>query len=268
MPLPRPIDLLATALRRPGTYMGHALEAMSIAQCAVRYPGGLLDVGVNPGRPCGDPKLDTPVVLVHGFGHNRSGWYVLERRLRKAGFTSVHTINYNPWLGVPRLAEQLADRVSLIRAVTGAQKVHVVGHSLGGVILRWYVQELGGDETVETAISVASPHEGTVATFIAPGQTARQLRPGSWLVRRLERGARPTGVRWIAYYSNLDLLVQPALSAALRHPALNATNILVKDHGHLSIMISPRTVRSIVRELEGEVAQVSEQSVESAASFA
>jgi len=57
-------------------------------------------------------------------------------------------------------------------------------------------------------------------------------------------------VRWVAYYSNIDVLVQPGRSAMLRHPALNATNVLVKDHGHLSIMLSVGLARSIVDQLE------------------
>jgi triacylglycerol esterase/lipase EstA (alpha/beta hydrolase family) len=215
-----------------------------------RYPLGILDSALRSGRPCGDECLDTPVLLVHGFGHNRSGWLVLERRLRKAGFTSVHTWNYNPLrYDVPKLAEGLRDRVELLRALTGSERVHVVGHSLGGVLLRWYVQELGGDAAVGTAVTVASPHEGTALARMARGGTMAQLAPDSWLVRRLGEGATSSPVRWIAYYSNLDLLVQPASSAMLRAPALRATNVLAKDEGHLSILLSPRVTESIVAQL-------------------
>jgi triacylglycerol lipase len=244
------LEAITTALRRPATYAGHAFEAASIAQCALWYPGGVLDAGVRPGRPSGDAGYDTPVLLVHGFGHNRSGWYVLDRRLRRSGFTSVHSFNYNAFAGVPRLAELLAARVDLLRAVTGADRVHVVSHSLGGILLRWYVQELGGDETVGTAITVASPHEGAPACRVAAGRTAQELRPGSWLLRRLERTARPSPVQWVAYYSNLDLLV-PSTSAMIRHPALAAHNLLAKDLGHVSIMVAPRVTRSITEQLEG-----------------
>jgi hypothetical protein len=52
----------------------------------------------------------------------------------------------------------------------------------------------------------------------------------------------------VAYYSNLDLIV-PARRAMIREPALGATNILVKDHGHLSIMFSRRLAASIVDQL-------------------
>jgi pimeloyl-ACP methyl ester carboxylesterase len=245
------VHIVSTALRRPGTYTGLVREAMSTARCVARYPFGLLEAALRSGQPSGDAVLDTPVLLVHGFGHNRSGWMVLERALRRAGFTSIHTWNYNPLrYDVPRLAERLGKRIDLIRTLTGVEHVHVVGHSLGGILLRWYVQELGGTDTVATAITVASPHEGTALARYARGQsTMAQLAPGSWLMRRLRHRAAPSDVRWIAYYSNLDLLVQPASSAMLRVPALEATNVLAKDEGHLSILLSPVVVSSIVDQL-------------------
>lgn len=235
---------------RPETYAGALRELTSTAACVVRYPLGILDAAVRTGHPSGQVDLDTPVLLVHGYGHNRSGWTALDRALRRAGFTSVHTWNYNPVIhDVPHLAEGLARRVELLRALTGSGKVHVIGHSLGGVLLRWYVQELGGDATVATAVTIASPHEGTDMARLAVGQTARQLTTGSWLMRRLARGARPTPVRWVAYYSNLDALVQPAASAMIQAPELRALNVFVKDQGHLSILLAPAVTASIVEQL-------------------
>lgn len=264
IPIPADVGPFITALRRRKTYSGYAREALSLATCAVRYPLGVIDGGVRAGAACGDPSRDVPTLLVHGFGHNRSGWYLLEQRLRRAGFTSVHAWNYDPWRhGVAELAERLRDRVDMIRGVTGAERVNVVGHSLGGVLLRWYVQELGGDAVVATAITVASPHRGTRLAGRVPGRPghiATDLAPDSWLVRRLERGARPSPVRWVAFYSNLDFFVQPASSAMITEPALAATNVFIKDVGHLSIMLSSRVARGIIDmlsepvEVRGEVA--------------
>src|SRR5437764_7984666 len=69
-------------------------------------------------------------------------------------------------------------------------------------------------------------------------------------MRRLARPVPANPVRWIAFYSNLDVLIQPASSAMITHPDLRATNLLVKDLGHLSAMVSPVVSRSIVHQLE------------------
>ena len=148
------VGILSTALRRPETYTGHLREALATARCAGLYPFGLLEAALSTGTPSGDVVHDTPVLLVHGYGHNRSGWFMLERALRRAGFTSVHTMNYVAWgaEGVPQLAGRVAARVEAIRTLTGADKVHLVGHSLGGVLIRWFVQELGGDRVVDLSL--------------------------------------------------------------------------------------------------------------------
>ena len=254
MPIPAPVEPYVAALIRPRTYLGYAREAATFAQCIARYPFGVIEGRLSNGRPSGDEVHDTPTLLVHGFGHNRSGWFVLNDHLRRAGFTSVHTWNYDPWRhDIPELAQMLSDRVEMLRGLTGADHVNVVGHSLGGVLLRWYVQELGGDERVRNAITVASPHQGTrLATFVPGrrGRVASELAPGSWLLRRLEQTARPSPVRWIAFYSNLDFFVQPATSAMITDPRLEATNIFVKDAGHLSIMLSPKVAEEISGALE------------------
>lgn len=253
MPVAETLDVgvISTALRRRDTYVGHVREALGVARAVAAYPKGMFESAITCGRPCGDMRHDTPVLLVHGFGHNRSAWMVLERHLRKAGFTSVHTFNYNPLVhDVPQIAARLAERVQLLKSVTGAERVHLVGHSLGGVVIRWFVQELGGADVVDTAVTVASPHQGTLAALsvaAAPfGRTAKQLLPGSDVMHKLASSPLPAQVRWVAYYSNLDLLIQPGSSGKLD----GAVNILVKDHGHLSILLSLKVARSIAEQLE------------------
>jgi pimeloyl-ACP methyl ester carboxylesterase len=225
-------------------------EAVSVARCAVAYPQGMLGVSLRTGTPCGDENRDHPVVLVHGYGHNASAWMMLKAALHRNGFTSVHTMNYNPWFDdVPKIAAKLAARVEMVRELTGADKVHIVGHSLGGIVARWYVQEDGGDLTVSTVITLASPHSGTIAAFAGPGRTARELRPGSWVMRRLNQNATPSDVRWVAFYGDSDALVQPTRSGRIEVPALNARNVLIPAMGHLAMLMSGDVVNQVIDEL-------------------
>ncbi len=225
-------------------------EAVSVARCVVAYPRGFLQAGMRMGTPSGDQGLDTPVLLIHGYGHNSSAWFMLRRALKRAGFTSVHTMNYNPLRhDVPEIAQKLSARVETIRFLTGAAKVNLVGHSLGGVVSRWYVQEAGGDLTVNTAVTLASPHKGTIAAWVPLGRTARELRPGAWLVRQLDARATPTEVRWVAFYGDCDALVQPAHSGRIDVPALAARNVLIPGMGHMGMLLSGEVVNRVVAEL-------------------
>ena len=83
---------------------------------------------------------------------------------------------------------------------------------------------------------------------MSPLASGLQLRPDSQVMTELRRSSRPLSTRFVAYYSNLDLLV-PARRAMILEPDLEATNILVKDQGHLSIMFSRRLAQSVVDQL-------------------
>ncbi|MEY2468053.1 MAG: hypothetical protein QOF21_751 [Actinomycetota bacterium] len=225
-------------------------EAISLARCVVAYPQGFRNAGLRTGKPSGDQSLDTPVLLVHGYGHNSSAWFMLRKALRRAGFTSVHTMNYNPLLhDIPEIAEKLSNRVEMIRGLTGADKVNLVGHSLGGVVSRWYVQEMDGDLKVNTAITLSSPHKGTIAAWAPPGRTARECRPRSSILRRLNDRALPTQVRWVAFYGDTDMLVQPTHFGRIDVPALNARNVLVPGMGHMGMLLDGDVVNQVVEEL-------------------
>jgi triacylglycerol lipase len=227
-----------------------AEEATTTATFAIRYPLGILETALTTGQPSDGPAHDTPVLLVHGYGHNQSGWWSMDRYMRNHGHTSIHRLNYLPLgRGVPVLAARLAKRVSEIRDLTGAEKIHIVGHSLGGILLRWYIQELGGDEIVDNAITLASPHEGTAMAYLWPERTAQHIRPGSWVINRLRDGARPSTVRWTAFWSDSDLLVQPHTAAQLLDPVLGATNVRVRGVGHLTFLSSPRVIRAVTAQV-------------------
>ena len=167
------------------------------------YPAGLLGEALDPMLPTArsrgrysraqplcylEPEAAaTPIILLHGYFHNRSGFLVMRRALSRYGFRHVFTMNYNV-IGhdVEELAAQLKGYVENVLNRTGATRVHLVGHSLGGLVARTYVQEIGGDERVHTCITLGTPHQGTYAAWAGRGRAARQIRPRSELLDRLD----------------------------------------------------------------------------------
>jgi pimeloyl-ACP methyl ester carboxylesterase len=252
-----PVGAVLHAARRPTTYTGQFREMASTLLTMSMWPLGFADSGVagldeRPERPS---RVDTPVLLVHGYGANKSNWMFLRRYLHQAGFGRLHALNYNALRAdIPTLAALCAERAEELCARFGVSRVHVVGHSLGGVIARYAVQ-VTGLESAAVCISIASPHGGVrLARYgsplaaVSPLASGLQLRPDSQVMTELRRTAKPLGTRFVAYYSNLDLLV-PARRAMILEPELEATNILVKDQGHLSIMFSRRLAQSVVDQL-------------------
>jgi triacylglycerol lipase len=253
--------VVTRAMKRPSTYPGFARELLMASMNVALYPAGLIsdalkvEDAVRPGDKYTsqvplqylDPSAaSTPIILLHGWFHNRSAFVVMRRSLKRFGFRSVDTMNYNV-IGhnVQELAAQLAVHVDEILEQTGATHVYLIGHSLGGLVARYYIQKLGGHEKVHTCITLGTPHRGTHAAWIGRGKTMKQLRPNSILIRQLSRSVRAMPVRFVSFYSNLDSLVLPVSNAKITEPALHARNILVKDLGHLSLLISRPLIRSI-----------------------
>lgn len=246
-----PVRTALRAAARPESYTAQVREAASLAVTAALWPFGFLDRGLSELRSraaAGSSPVATPVLLVHGYGANKSNWFFLDRHLRQVGFERVHALNYNPLVeSIPEIAGRCALRARELMDHFGSERIHIIGHSCGGIVARYAIQ-LGGLEGVDTCVTIASPHQGAPLARLAPGGTARELAPGSAVLRRLHASARRLPTRFFAYYSNVDVLV-PGRRAMILEPALAATNVLVKDEGHLSIMLSRRMAASVAGQL-------------------
>ncbi len=199
----------------------------------------------DPDRPCDR----TPVVLVPGYGGGRSSWRPLQDALRQAGFAHVSPTSYDALTdGVPGIAARLVEYCAAAMADSGADRVHLIGHSLGGVVVRYAVSHLGLSPWTGCAVTIAAPHRGTALARLGRGPAAAAVRRGSTLLAQLSAAPPPDPVRWVAYYSNLDVVV-PARSARLDDPALRARNIRIPDEGHVSILRAPALLGSVVGEL-------------------
>jgi pimeloyl-ACP methyl ester carboxylesterase len=192
----------------------------------------------------------TPVLLVHGMVDNRSIFTLLRRSLRRCGFGQVRTVNYSVLTSDVRVAAaELGRTVERLCAETGYERVHVVAHSLGGVVARHYVQRQGGDTRVHTLVTLGAPHGGTVAARMLPLRLCRQLRPDSDVIAELAEPAPGCRTRFLAVWSDLDQLIYPKTSARIEHPDLDASSVLVTGVGHMSLPAAPQVARAVTRAL-------------------
>jgi pimeloyl-ACP methyl ester carboxylesterase len=193
-----------------------------------------------------------PVVLVHGLVDNRSIFTVMRRSLRRRGFAQVCTWNYSPLLrDVESAAAALGTHIERICQETGHDRVHVVGHSLGGLVARYLVQRLDGDRRVESLVTLGTPHAGTRLAHVLPTPLVRQLRPGSPLLRELAEPAPGCRTRITAVYSDLDQVLVPSRVGRCDHPDLQARNVLVRGVGHMSLPIHRAVVDEVAATLAG-----------------
>ena len=198
-----------------------------------------------------------PVLLVPGaVGQDYVYWNLFTRRLRRDGF-EPHTVVFPRFtmLDLRVSAEHLARRVDEVREGTGAAKVPLVAHSMGGLIARWYLRFLGGAGNVSAIAHMGVPHRGTVAGFTGlPFRGARQVVPGSPFLNELN-AADAVSVPTMNVYSLTDLIVIPQLSARLDQDG--AVNRQVTLAGHWGMLVSKDVYRHVREGLGGAPADES-----------
>ena len=149
----------------------------------------------------GPPPLAQPrtVLLITGVTIPAEWFEPIELRLERDGF---RTVVYEP----PDLlsgdlfenSERLANVVDEIRAQTGEDRIDILAECTGGLIARYYIQSLGGDQHVRSLVTFISPQHGlpkaALAETVAGWPALRDLTPGSDVPPRGQRraAARPT----------------------------------------------------------------------------
>lgn len=212
-------------------------EVAALAAASVLMPFGIK----RSERRTPRQRTQRTVVLVHGYLANRSTLFPLAAYLRLRGIAQVLSFNYDSSAGVERSARAL--REYLRRHVRGG-RIDLVCHSLGGLVARVYVQDLGGWRRVDRCITLATPHRGTYNSYWLWSRVGSELRPDSRLLSRLGAPqARMGGVRFLSLIAGSDNLVIPRVFAG------HAEEVLVSDVGHVSMLFSPAVFRQVAEYL-------------------
>jgi triacylglycerol esterase/lipase EstA (alpha/beta hydrolase family) len=177
-----------------------------------------------------------PTLLVHGYAQTRSDFFVMGWRLFRKGRGRLYGVNYSPFGSIERAADTLAAAVARVRAETGAEKVHIVAHSMGGLVSRYYIEQRGGDD-VAALVMIGSPQQGTSRARLSLGRSARQMRPQSAFLSGLGAPKPPRGVTYRGVWSFADGIIVPAQSASV---AGAGEELILNDHGHLQLLTSQR----------------------------
>lgn len=236
-----PFGMLGESSTKPDQH--HSLGAMNLHQRS------LVHYAVDAAA--------TPILLVHGIVDNHTIFDSLERALRRRGFTDLSSFDYGLLTtDVRATALDLATAIERLVAESGYEKVHVIGHSLGGLISRYYVQRMGGHERVHTLVTLGTPHQGSALARVGSMlPLVRQLRPDSDLIAELNEPAPSCDTRFLAFYSDLDQLIVPSRNARIEHPDLRVRNVPVHGIGHMSLTND----RGIAFQIAAALAQLDDQ---------
>lgn len=204
----------------------------------------LLPFGCFPPRERTQPQ-GTPVLLLHGLFHNRAIWSWIRLRLRLHGFSDLHSINLPPWKDIEWLTERVANRVDELRQQRGIDRIDLVGHSMGCIIARNYLQIRGGAKKVRHCVLLGAPNNGSKMVPFAVTTLAQHLMPGSPFLGNLNAAPWPEGVTITNIVSRHDNLVLPPETAILA----GKSNIELTGVGHNALLYHPRAFRPLLKAL-------------------
>jgi triacylglycerol esterase/lipase EstA (alpha/beta hydrolase family) len=186
-----------------------------------------------------------PVLLVHGVLCNAGVWHRFQRNCARHGIGPVYSISYGPPLAsIDTFAEQLATRVDEVLAATGAPRLTLVAHSMGGLVVRAYLARYGGTK-VRRVVTLGTPYEGSVHAYLMAGTSLSQLRPGNaWLgaLGPPDVAAMPPIV---SVWSWHDTMVAPQTSSRIAF----GRNVEVAGVGHNALLSDPQVFARVAEEI-------------------
>jgi triacylglycerol lipase len=223
----------------PGSVIAMVLRDLGVfvtGFCAIQpFVGAWM--GPDRLRPCA-----MPVLLVHGYGCNRGIWWWMRRRLEADGQVVATLSLEPPWGGIDEFAAQLHARIEAVCAATGAPRVLLVAHSMGGLVSRACMARHGAAR-VAGLVTIATPHGGTAIARLGLGRCARQMELKSSWVSDLS-GRRVT-VPFVSIRTPQDNFVMP--QDTQRHP--DAVDEPLPGVGHMAALFDRRALTLVQRHL-------------------
>ena len=239
-------------VRRAHTVLTEAWLSASTAARVLRGQGHAGVVGSRERDLLLGSRCQYPVMLVHGLGADKSCFSPMASHLNHAGYT-VYCVTYS-CLGsdVEACARNLEREAAWLLEQTGSDRIHVVAHSLGGVVLRWAAANTRMGDWLSVGVTLGSPHRGTPTARLAPsslpgfGRIVRQLRPGALRIddASLERSAN---ARWVAIAGENDMIVPPRYACLPQSRTVR--NAVVQGAGHMTLTRSAHSLAIILEEL-------------------
>jgi len=197
----------------------------------------------------------TPVLLVHGVLCNAGVWRRLAQFLAARGIPGVYALSYGPPLAsIETFADQLADKIDAVLAATGARRLMIVSHSMGGLVTRACIRKHGVDK-LSRVLTIGAPHHGSVHAWFCCGASLAQMRPGNAWLAALNRERLDPSLRFVSLWSWHDSMVAPQTSSELA----GAIDVAMVGVGHNALLADPEVFGRVLAEIEDEAKSVTSE---------
>ncbi|MGW7056712.1 esterase/lipase family protein [Streptomyces sp. NPDC054887] len=190
-----------------------------------------------------------PILFVHGYNSSGSYWNTMADEFRGDGWPSSHLRqwSYDTRQSNATTAQQIVTEVDRLLDATGATKVDIVTHSMGGLSSRYYAKNLGGTQKMDAWVSLGGPNHGTDWANGCYHQSCVEMRIGSDFLGKLNSGDEtPGSPRYATWWSPCDTVINPDSSVALSGAANTRTACL----GHNALGSDPTVYEQVRKHID------------------
>lgn len=189
---------------------------------------------------------DQVVVFVHGLFATAGVLRPLRQRVGRHRGIRTAAFTHRPGMGVADVARRLEQLVS---AFPPSARVQLVGHSLGGLVARYFAVVIG-NERVTSTIALATPFGGIRSAALlgldslgltSARELARDLSPESELLRRIRSSATAQSIPHLSILPGADSLsCDPVL-----HALPGGDVIVVPNIGHNTVLYDSDAIQHV-----------------------
>jgi pimeloyl-ACP methyl ester carboxylesterase len=139
--------------------------------------------------------------------------------------------NYSTLNDIDSSADRLGRFIERVRGATGAPRVDLIGHSMGGVVIAAHLRSAGGEHNVRRCVTLASAHGGIRWPGPLPGRGASQLRRDAAYLRKLAIARLPIPILNVSSENDDFVFPATALSEVGREVSIGGV-------GHIAVLFS------------------------------
>lgn len=191
------------------------------------------------------PKAGQPIViLVHGLFHNQSGWIFYRHWLEAQGY-SVACYRYPSWrTDLESVESSLKEYLEQIMTNHPDQPIHLVGHSLGGLLLRATLTHLTNVRPIKTLVTLGTPYQGSKLAPFALNSLGRFLTFQGETIQEINSRTVPSHIQYLALRVPVDNMVLP--NSALYCHLPQCTEQITSHCSHIAMLYSKNIFLTIL----------------------
>jgi len=190
-----------------------------------------------------------PIILIHGLWNTSAIFNSLIKKLDyyDLEYYAPTLKHYFGRISIIDLAKSLDNLIT--KKYGKEREVDILGFSMGGIIARFWINELNGYLKTKKFISIGSPHRGTLTAQLVPKNLFKgisEMKINSSLLKELsEHDYLLKKIDCVSFYTRWDFMVFPGWRANL--PIGRKYNLNIYKHRNL--IRNPIAIDAIVNSI-------------------